>query len=190
MKVNDSGMPDVAYWESLFDIEKIVNWVNPMLFKKPVVEIGCGYGTFTIPIAKKLNGTKLITFDIELEMIEFTKNRFQEQKLTNIEIIHQDVIEKGINQDSECCEAVLLFNILHFSERKQLMKEAKRILSKDGFIFVIHWRTDIQTPRGPALDIRPSPEDIINDGKKVGLSIYEKVDILNPYHWGLKLRKE
>ena len=190
MKVNDSGMPNVAYWESLFDIEKIVDWVNPELFKKPVVEIGCGYGTFTIPIAKRLKEAKVITFDIELEMIEFTQQRIQEHGLTNIILVHQDVVEHGINQDSETCDAVLLFNILHFKERKQLLEEASRILSKDGFIFVIHWRSDIQTPRGPALDIRPSPEDILGDGRKIGLSIYGNIDILHPYHWGIKLRKE
>ena len=34
-----------------------------------------------------------------------------------------------------------------------------RILKDDGIISIIHWRSDIQTPRGPSLDIRPKPQD-------------------------------
>ena len=28
MKVDDSGMPEEAYWNSLFDLEAIVDWLD------------------------------------------------------------------------------------------------------------------------------------------------------------------
>ena len=48
MKVDDSGMPEEAYWNSLFDIEAIVDWLDlPKINIATIAEIGCGYGTFT-----------------------------------------------------------------------------------------------------------------------------------------------
>lgn len=40
MKVNDSGMPEEKYLESLFNIENIVSWANPGIFKLPIIEVG------------------------------------------------------------------------------------------------------------------------------------------------------
>jgi tRNA G46 methylase TrmB len=52
MKVFDSGMPEEVYWSSLFDLEAILTWLNPAAGIDPIIEIGCGYGTFTVPIAQ------------------------------------------------------------------------------------------------------------------------------------------
>jgi tRNA1(Val) A37 N6-methylase TrmN6 len=71
MKVNDSGMPEERYWNSLFDIPLIIQWIDLINVSGPIVEIGCGYGTFTLPVAK---GTSEIVYalDIEPTMIETT----------------------------------------------------------------------------------------------------------------------
>lgn len=48
MKICDSDMPDEAFWESLFDIPLIL---EPLAIGQyhDVAELGCGYGTFTVP---------------------------------------------------------------------------------------------------------------------------------------------
>jgi len=51
MKVEDSGMPEESYWNGLFNIEGIVDWLA-IPKNSVIVEIGCGYGTFTVPIAR------------------------------------------------------------------------------------------------------------------------------------------
>jgi 2-polyprenyl-3-methyl-5-hydroxy-6-metoxy-1,4-benzoquinol methylase len=67
MQVGDSGMPDEAYWSSLFDMAGIVDWlVIPE--GSNVVDIGCGYGTFTVPVVKK-QGCNIHAFDIDPLMI-------------------------------------------------------------------------------------------------------------------------
>jgi ubiquinone/menaquinone biosynthesis C-methylase UbiE len=40
------------------------------------VEIGCGYGTFTIPAANQIKG-KVFAFDIEDEMIEVLNQKIK-----------------------------------------------------------------------------------------------------------------
>lgn len=45
-----------------------------------LVEIGCGYGTFTIPVSGIIQG-KLYAFDLEKEMILATQEKIQIQKI-------------------------------------------------------------------------------------------------------------
>ena len=57
-------MPDESYWESLFDVPLIVTRLGIDRFHD-VAELGCGYGTFSIPVAKAIGGT-LYTFDVDV----------------------------------------------------------------------------------------------------------------------------
>ncbi len=47
---------------------------------------------------------------------------------------------------------------LPFARSMGLLQEAIRTLEAGGGISVIHWRSDIPTPRGPSLAIRPTLE--------------------------------
>jgi ubiquinone/menaquinone biosynthesis C-methylase UbiE len=55
-------------------------------------------------------------------------------------------------------DIVMLFNLLHCEQPLDLLAEARRTLQPGGRVGVVHWRSDIPTPRGPDLSIRPSPE--------------------------------
>lgn len=63
MKIRDSGMPDETYWGSLFDVRLILSRLN-IGRSHDVAELGCGYGSFTIPVADAIGGT-LYMFDID-----------------------------------------------------------------------------------------------------------------------------
>lgn len=189
MKVNDSGMPDEAYWNSLFNIDLIVDWLDLSSISGPIVEIGCGYGTFTVPIAKKIK-SKLISFDIEPEMIASTRANLSKSGLENVELICRDVIENKTGIENGIAGMVLMFNILHFPERRILLEEANRILQKSGILAIIHWRKDIPTPRGPNVELRPDQKTILTSVKELSLRQTDQVKILEPFHWGMKLIKE
>jgi 16S rRNA A1518/A1519 N6-dimethyltransferase RsmA/KsgA/DIM1 with predicted DNA glycosylase/AP lyase activity len=90
MKVRDSGMPDEMIWNKFFDIDLILSELQIDDKIKDLVEIGSGYGTFTIPASKKIKG-KLYAYDIENEMIEKLKNKIENQKIENIVITHLDI---------------------------------------------------------------------------------------------------
>ncbi len=188
MKVNDSGMPDEAYWNSLFDIEGILAWVNQGNEIAPVAEIGCGYGTFTVPLARKVAGL-VYAFDIDPAMIEKARSNCHSAGMQNVEFQQRDVIEEGTGLPDETMGTVLLFNILHSEHNRQLLKESSRILRGQGSVYVIHWRKDITTPRGPALESRPDQHTIL--GQIGGLDLAYSADsrIIEPYHWGLRLIK-
>lgn len=188
MKVDDSGMPKETFWNSLFNIPLIIEWLNLKSVSGPIVEVGCGYGTFTLPIAKETKD-KVYAFDIEPEMIETTQRYVQQAGIHNVQLSQHDIIDQGTGLESESVELVLLFNILHFAGRRILLDEAFRILKPSGNIAIIHWRKDIKTPRGPAIHLRPDRQTILDSIADLDLSIYGNDRILEPYHWGIQLIK-
>ena len=97
----------------------------------------------------------------------------------------------GTGLDNNSMDAALLFNILHHEEPVALMKEALRVLKPNGMLAVIHWNYDPATPRGPALEIRPRPEQCIEWGVEAGFSFSAKNRYnLPPYHYGLLFKKQ
>ena len=67
MKGRESGMPDEEHWDSFFDADCLIDaLVANQVELGDVAEFGSGYGTFTIPAAKKIPGI-VHGFDIEAE---------------------------------------------------------------------------------------------------------------------------
>ena len=178
MKVRDSGMPEEPFWESLFDIPLILSHFHIERFHD-VAELGCGYGTFTVPIANAIRGT-IYTFDVEPEMIARTSER-----ATGLQVVcaQRDVLEAGFGVQAD---AVLLFNILHCDQPVKLLRHAAEALKPGGEVLVIHW-VHGETPRGPDLNIRPKPEQISDWAKLAGLTTLGDLIELPPWHFGLGL---
>jgi ubiquinone/menaquinone biosynthesis C-methylase UbiE len=188
MKVNDSGMPEESYWNSLFDIPLIIEWLNLKSVSSPIVEVGCGYGTFTLPIANATKNT-IYAFDIDPVMIETTQRHMQQAGNHNVQFLQRDIIEHGSGLESNNVGLVLLFNILHFTERRIMLEESSRILKPSGTTAIIHWRKDITTPRGPVLHLRPDKQTILDSIIGLDLLFDGNDRILEPYHWGMQLTK-
>jgi SAM-dependent methyltransferase len=180
MKIRDSGMPDESYWETLFDIPLILERLGIAQYRD-VAELGCGYGTFTVPVARAIGGT-LYTFDVDPTMIARTKER-----AAGLRIVceQRDVMESGFGVE---VDVVLLFNILHCEGPIRLLQHAANALREGGQVHVIHWRYG-DTPRGPSLAIRPRAEQIMSWGKSAGLQTIGDVIELPPWHYGLRFQR-
>jgi SAM-dependent methyltransferase len=189
MKVRDSGMPEQAYWESLFDVHAMLNVLRVDRALNDVVEVGCGYGTFTVPVAQRIAG-KLHAFDIEPAMIDTTRERVGQAGITNVEVLHRDVLADGFGLSTCSIDAVLLFNILHMENPIDLLRASAELLRPGGRILAIHWRSDVATPRGPDLSIRPRPEQIVGWAEKTGLLVLEShAEIVPPWHFAVGFRR-
>ncbi|HEY3395956.1 MAG TPA: class I SAM-dependent methyltransferase [Lacipirellulaceae bacterium] len=180
MKVRDSGMPDEAYWESLFDVPRILARLGISRFHD-VAEFGCGYGTFTVPIARAVSGT-VYTFDVDPAMLARTAERCARLRVV---CEKRDVMEAGFGLKAD---AALLFNILHCENPVALLRHSAEALKGGGEVLVIHWRYG-ETPRGPSLRIRPKPEQIVEWAREAGLQLAGEIIDLPPWHYGLALRK-
>jgi SAM-dependent methyltransferase len=189
MKVRESGMPEEAYWETLFDVPLVLDRLGVDARLRDVVEFGCGYGTFTIPVAKRVSGT-VTTFDIDGAMVERTRQRAAAAGAENIVFVVRDVFAEGFGGESGSKDACLLFNILHCEEPVKLLAEAGRVVRPGGAVLVVHWRFDAATPRGPSMEIRPRPERMIEWAEQTGVLEADGPMIdLPPWHYGYRLRR-
>lgn len=174
-RIRESGMPLEAYWETLFDVPLILDKLGVDRFHD-IAEFGCGYGTFSIPVAKKIGGT-LYTFDVDPLMVARTRERGSGLRIVCEE---RNVMAEGFGVR---VDAVLLFNILHCEHPVELLRHAAQSANT---VLAIHWRYG-STPRGPELSIRPRPEQIVTWGLEVGLQAGGVID-LPPWHYGLIMR--
>jgi ubiquinone/menaquinone biosynthesis C-methylase UbiE len=154
-----------------------------------IVEFGCGFGTFTISAAQQTTG-RVIAIDIEPEMVATTASKAEEAHLSNVVGIVRDFVAEGTGLPDAKAGRAMLFNILHIENPLGLLREAYRILAPGGEVAIIHWRSDIPTPRGPSLEIRPAPQQCRAWGERAGFEFVRYEDLCCcSYHWGLVMRR-
>lgn len=189
MKVRDSGMPDEEMWTGFFDPAKVLAIFGLDRGVQDLVEFGCGYGTFTLAAAGIASGI-VHALDIEPEMVEVVRQKCVDAGIANVKAVVRDFVFEGTGLANNSMDAALLFNILHHEEPVALMKEALRVLKPNGMLAVIHWNYDPTTPRGPAMEIRPRPEQCIEWGRTAGFRFNERNHYdLPPHHYGLLFKK-
>jgi SAM-dependent methyltransferase len=188
MKGRESGMPEEEAWDRFFDTRAVV---ERLLAPAPaslgdVVEFGCGYGTFTVPAARLARGV-VTALDIEPEMAACVQRKAHRLGLANIRPRLRDFVEQGSGlDDASQCHA-MIYNLLHLENPVDLLREAARNLRPGGGISVIHWRSDIATPRGPSLAIRPTAGQCSAWLAEAGFHSIQVVGLedICPYHFGL-----
>lgn len=188
MKVRDSGMPVETMWVEFFDVDMILSEFEINSKINDLVEIGCGYGTFTIPASKQIKGN-LYAFDIETGMLDIVRQKLSEEQIANVITENKDVLLQTTGLSNNSVDYVMLFNILHNETPDDFLLEAYRILKPEGKLGIMHWRSDISTPRGPELSIRPKPEQILQWINKDNFEIYKELFMIEPYHFGLIVSK-
>jgi SAM-dependent methyltransferase len=189
MKVRDSGMPDEEMWAGFFDPAGVLRVFGFDRGVRDLVEFGCGYGTFTLAAARIADGT-VHALDIEPDMVRVVQEKCRAAGVSNVRATVRDFVAEGTGLADDSVDAALLFNILHHEEPVALMKEALRVLKPGGRLAVIHWNYDPATPRGPAMEIRPRPEQCIGWGIAAGFRFDERNRYeLPPYHYGLLFNK-
>jgi SAM-dependent methyltransferase len=188
-KIRESGMPSEEIWRSFFNVEEIL---GRMLVNSQVVDaadFACGYGTFTIPAAQRMQGA-MHAIDIDPEMMRIVNEKLQKLKLNNIKTIIRDLLTDGSGLDDDSVDYVMLFNILHLEDPVILLREAFRVLRREGRVGIIHWLRDPNTPRGPPLQMRPTAEQGLNWCLQAGFAGGSNTSVeLKPYHFGFLMRK-
>ena len=181
-------MPTEDIWADFFNVDLILSELHIDSKINDLVEIGCGYGTFTIPSVKIIKGI-VYTFDIEKEMLDIVKQKLANGNIHNVNLDQRDVLTQKTGLADNSIDYVMLFNILHHDSPIDFFVEAFRILKQNGMIGILHWRSDISTPRGPDLSIRPKPEQILQWIDKSKFKIDKEPIVIEPYHFGLVISK-
>src|SRR5450759_3897364 len=127
MKTRESSMPDEERWETFFDPSFILNELDLSKNSQQIVDMGCGYGTFCIPAARRITGT-VYALDIDPKMIDVCQAKVEEAELPNVICQQRDFVVDGTGLPDHSADFVMLFNILHAEFPIDLLKEANRIL--------------------------------------------------------------
>lgn len=184
MKARESGMPDEDYWATFFDADIAMIRLLGEDALSDIVEFGCGYGTFTFPAARLTTGV-LTTFDIEPEMVAHVRQKAGKAELGNIRAEERDFVANGTGLPAGSQSHAMIYNLLHLENPLGLLAEARRVLRDGGKLSVMHWRSDIPTPRGPSLEVRPTPEECRTWIEQAGFGSVRRVGVEDccPYHF-------
>ncbi len=134
LSLNASQFLNNAYdeWES-----KILQKELGSIRGKKIVDLACGGGRVSIPLAKK--GGKVTGVDIATKMLKFAeKNGKKNSCLSNLKFVNTPVWDTKL--PSNYFDKVLLLGILeHLPDnfKKLTIKEAHRLAKKNGKIFIV-----------------------------------------------------
>jgi ubiquinone/menaquinone biosynthesis C-methylase UbiE len=184
-----TGMPDPGWWEALWpDPAKVLSdvGVTPGM---SVVDLCCGDGWFTLPLARIAR--KVVAIDIDAKLVEAAKVRFAERGgAPNCTFVVADAydISRIVH---ESVDHVFLANAFHgVPDGPRLARVIHDVLKPTGLFAVVSWhaRPREQTPvlgepRGPATELRMTPEQTIAGVEPGGLRFRNRVEV-SPYHYG------
>jgi len=136
-------------WQNQEEILANVGLKSGMIF----VDIGCGYGFFSIPAAKVVGpGGKVICIDIDRESIRMLRNLAEAEGLENVETIVGRAEE---TIPCEGCADIVFFGIvLHdFQDPYKVLDNARRMLKPSGILVNLDWKKE-EMDIGPPVSIR------------------------------------
>lgn len=184
-------MPAEQLWDTFFNPDELIEKIGIDHQVKTLIDIGCGYGTFLLPMAEVVSN-KVIGIDIDPAMIAICRSKIAAQQASKIELINGDISDEDtvrrMKNDQGDIDFITLFNILHCEEPFTLLKNVYDLLNVNGRMAITHWKYE-DTPRGPSMEIRPKPEMIIKWATNAGFTLAQQVE-LPPYHYGLVFLKK
>jgi len=134
--------------------------IIPKMYLTPVqtlVDLGCGSGYFSLPIAKKVR--RVISIDLEPKMIEVLGQRVRLGSIPNVELIRAEITQIPLVDDS--VDRVLAAFVFHEVNRPaRLMFESCRVLKPGGMMTIIDFQKK-ETPIGPPVSERKTPTQVV-----------------------------
>lgn len=182
-------MPDPGWWEALWpDPAKVLTdvGVEPGM---DVVDVCCGDGWFTLPLAR-LAGS-VVAIDIDAALLEAAKVRMAERGgASNCTFVEANAYDIGtVIRDP--VDHVFLANAFHgVPDRPRLAAAVRDVLKPGGLFSIVSWHARpreetpvLGQPRGPATELRMTPGQTIAGVEPSGLRHVRTVEV-SPYHYG------
>ena len=186
-------MPDPNWWEAL--------WPDPdrvfvMLGIEPdmeAVDLCCGDGLFTTPLARMTR--HVIAIDLDPKMLGRARARLAAAGLTNCDFVAGDAYDVA-ETVREPIGFVLMANTFHgVPDQGKLSRAVAAILKPGGRFAVINWHRRpreetkvLGQPRGPDTQMRMESAQVAAAVEPAGLKLVGIVE-LPPYHYGAIFQK-
>jgi len=110
-----------------------------------VLDFGCGYGAYTIPVARIVGAQgRVYALDKDKEALDALMRKAGSAGLKNIERMETSG-ELGTGLTDESVDVVLLFDVFHSfyfpqaSDRRRLLSEIRRVMKPSAFLSISVW---------------------------------------------------
>jgi ubiquinone/menaquinone biosynthesis C-methylase UbiE len=109
------------------------------------VDLGCGAGTLSLPLAEKVSSTgNVYAVDTNPEVLEVIQEK---NPPTHLVTLQKSAADTGLNASiADRCFMILL---LHEVPPEGVLAEAYRLLKTEGRAVILEWRMDFDSPRPP-----------------------------------------
>ena len=157
-----------------------------------VVDLCCGDGYFTAPLARLVNG-KVYALDIDPEILEQARSEVTRQGVSVTKWICADARNIAELVPHEI-DYVLIANTFHgVPDKTGLAQAVAHVLKPGGRLGVVNWHqlprertTVLDKPRGPETKMRMSPREVRAFVQPAGFKLLDLVE-LPPYHYAVIL---
>lgn len=188
-----TAMPDPDWWRLL--------WPDPgeVLAKFGIqpgtdaVDLCCGDGLFTVPLAGMTQ--RVVAIDLDQDMLDLTRVRATAAGVQNCVFVAGDAYDLARLVPAPV-DLVLIANTFHgVPDQLRLARAVATVLRQRGRLIVINWHqrprevtTILGQPRGPKAEMRMTPEAVNAVVAPAGLRPIRLVE-LPPYHYAAILEK-
>jgi ubiquinone/menaquinone biosynthesis C-methylase UbiE len=144
-----------------------------------LVEIGAGTGMFAAEFARRAERATLYAADTSEEMLAWMLEHRSEVAEGRMLPVRSD--EASVPVDAGIADGVYMINLHHeLAEPAAIYAEAFRMLRPGGRMLVVDW-APVETPKGPPLHVRVTPDALAGYLKRAGFSEITAHDTL-PWH--------
>ena len=186
-------MPTAGWWEALWPDPAAVLAQVGIEPGMDVVDLCSGDGWFTLQIARF--ACHVIAIDIDRTLLDIAKHRLAESGITNCTFVEGSAYDIT-NLVSQPADVVFMANVFHgVPDGTRLAQAIGAALKPDGRFVIVNWHarpreetTILDEPRGPATELRLTPESTVAAVEPAGFQL-DRIVELPPYHYGAIFRK-
>ncbi len=182
-----TSMPNPDWWHALWPQPDAVVERLDIEPDAEVVDLCCGDGLFTIPLARMVRHVAAI--DLDPKLLAIVRDRAFAEGLTNCTFIVGDAYGL-LKLVPRRVDWVLIANTFHgVPDKTRLARAVAAVLKPGGRFAVINWHrrpreetTVLDQPRGPKTEMRMAPEEVTAAVGPAGLRPIHVIE-LPPYHY-------
>jgi SAM-dependent methyltransferase len=180
-------MPDANWWEALWPDPIGVLSAAGLEAGVDAVDLCCGDGWFTLPMAKTARHVTAI--DIDAHLLGLARKRLQDAGVTNCDFREGDAYDLP-NMVKSPADLIFLANVYHgIPDKPRFIRAMAAALKPGGKFAVVNWHARpreetkvLDLPRGPRTELRMTPEQTIESAKSSEMKFLSVVDA-PPYHY-------
>ncbi len=185
-----TAMPDRDWWQALWPDPKAVLEQVGIRAGQRVVDLCCGDGYFTVPMAAIVGHGTVVAVELDKKMLASARDEAAHAGADNIQFILGDAMNLAEFID-EPVDMVLIANTFHGApDHTGLASAVRRVLRPGGAFVVINWwpRPREETvvlgkPRGPRAELRFSPQQVAAWVEPAGFQL-DRIEEVGPFHYG------